>query len=269
VRQPTIGTPVFILVSWLFSEKALLLVLVTVPLFTLALLRSLARPSSTRTQLLGLLLIPISLCAIASMLVAPILVGRVVGSSAIPLYLLIGPALIPMTWPHRLSWPRSLMDYALPGGFALVLVAFYPMYWGSDRIGRYPWDYNLDEFLNAYSPNDGMFHANLATYIVFKYYLPNVDQVVWKQANDLSQSLTNETKWAMVMDQARFEDVACNHRRWWIAFYENPTTSDKERGEIQRIVSQYHGEQVSTILKNKLVDVRIYLVSDPCTEARR
>lgn len=264
VRPPTAGTPFYILTAWLFSSKANLLFMVSTPLLALALLRCFSS-SPIRLELAGLLFIPMGLAIIASTLVAPILVERVIGSSAVALYLLIAPALVPGRWP-RPAW-STVRYYALPAAFFLVLASFYAAYWTTDRIGRYPWYYGLDEMLATANPEtDGLFHANLATHIVLSYYLPDYEQVVWKQANDLSQSLTEETKWAMDMRQARFEDVVCRHSRWWIAFYENPTTSDRERAEIARIVGQYHGRQVSTILKNRLVDARIYLLEEPCQQ---
>jgi len=257
VRSPTIGTPFFLLTCFLFSNKAILFFAVTVPVLALALALGLSHPGP-KVEFLGLILIPLSLILILSRVVVPITGDRFIGSSAIILYLLISPALIPTRWPPR-PWSR----YILPAMFGLVLIGFYATYWGTARIGRYPWDFGLDQFQLERRSDDGIFHANLATYIVYQYYLPN-DQAVWKQANDLGQSLTDGTKWAMDMSQAQFEEVACNHPRWWLAFYENPTTSDRERGEIQRIIDTYHGQKVSTILKNELVDARIYLIDQPC-----
>lgn len=253
VRPPTYGTPVFVLTGLIFSEKALLLAYVTVPLLALALgpfLFGDKSGSGPKIDLLALVLIPLGLAVIFSMLSTPILVTRIVGSSAVALYLLIAPLL-----------PRA--PAPLLGAAALVLITFYATYWGTDRIGRFPWDFGLPPNV-VIDPVDGIFHANLATYIVYRYYLPDVEQAVWRQANDLSQSLTDQTKIAMQMEQARFEDVACNHQRWWVTFYENPTTGPAERAEIARIVTQYHGRQMATILKNELVNARIYLLQNVC-----
>jgi hypothetical protein len=262
VRPANYGTPFYILTTWLFSNKANLLVFVTVPIVTIALAWSLSVPGP-KVELIALILIPLSLCTIASVLFAPVLVDRVIGSSAIALYLLVAPVLVPSHWPRpHLDWP-TLQRYTLPALFALVCTTFYALVWGTDRIGRYPWDFGLDEFRAEYRQNDGIFHANLATYIVYDYYLP-LDQWVWMQSNDLSQSLTDETKWAMEMRQANFEDVACEHPRWWIAFYENPTTSNQERGEVERIINTYHGYKFSTIYASELVGARLYLIEQPC-----
>jgi len=265
-RPPTLGTPIFILTAWLFSAKAFLLVLVTVPILSLALVHGLANtPGPARIQLLGLLLIPLGLGVIISVLVAPVLVDRVIGSSAVALYLLIAPALIPTRWPppRRWAWP-TVERYALPALFFLTLTAHYTAFYGLDSVGRYPWDYGLDRFMLECRPGDAIFHANLATYMVYSHYLPDIDQAVWRQANDLSQSLTNKTKLAMGISQAQFEDIACHHPRWWLAFYENPTTSDQERDEVARIVAQYGGELRSTMFKNDLAHARLYLVRQPC-----
>jgi uncharacterized membrane protein len=261
VRAPNYGTPFFVVTNWVFSNKAILQVFTTVPIVVIALGQSLTLPGP-KVEFIALMLIPLALCTIASVLVAPVLVDRVIGSSAIILFLLIAPSLVPR-WPRpRLDWP-TLQHYTLPVLFVLVLITFYSLYWGTDRIGRYPWYFGLEEFRTEYKQDDGIFHANLATYIVYQFYIP-LDQWVWRQAGDLSQSLTDETTWALDMNQANFEDVACNHSRWWLAFYENPTTSDLERGEIQRIIGTYHGRKVSTIFESDLVNARLYLIEQPC-----
>jgi uncharacterized membrane protein len=250
VRPPTYGTPVYILTALFFSEKANLFFFVTIPLVALGLFYAWqpGRPGP-KIELLALVIIPLGLAVIGSMLFRPILLPRVIGSSAVALYLIIAPLL--------LRSPAPLL-----GCLAAVLIAFYATYWATDRIGRYPWDYGLSNVV--IQPGDGIFHANLATYIVYHYYLPETSQAVWRQANDLSQSLTDETKAAMEMEQAQFEDVACARSRWYVTFYENPTTNDAERAEIARIVDRYHGRQVSTILQNRLVNARLYLLQNIC-----
>lgn len=259
VRTPTIGTLVFIITNWVFSPAAYMLVLVTVPLIALACLQ--IRPSHTTAQLLGLTLIPMGLCIIIGAVTHPILIDRVIGSSAIPFYLLIAPTL---TMP-----PVSIRRwrYALTAMFAAVLVMFYAAYFGTNKIGRYDYDAHMAEFKRAANPaTDGIYHANLATYIIERYYLPEFEQVVWPQSNDLSQSLTTRTKTAMLMDQANFDDIACRRPRWWILFYENPTTGDGERAEIARLVEKYHGRLVDVIAKNEFVYSRSYLLENVCPQ---
>jgi len=263
VRTPTWGTPFFILTGWLFSEKALLFVAVSAPVLAIGLGQALNRPDPHRWPLLALLLLPLAGAVIVSVVVAPVVVARVIGSSAVVLVLLLAPALIPAEVPRR-DWP-TVSYYALPAAFFLIVAALYPIWYTSDRIGRYPWDYGLAPVLDEIQPGDGLFHANLGTYIVLDYYLPQ-DQWVWLQANDLSQSLTNQTKWAMQMQQAQFEEVRCLHPRWYLAFYENPTTDDRERAEVARLVEKYHGEQITTILDNQLVNARVYRLANVCPE---
>jgi uncharacterized membrane protein len=263
VRPPTIGTPVFTLVSLLFSEKSLLLALVTTPLVAVVLAKAIL--TGRQYGLLALVLIPLALAVIASAVAAPVLVTRVIGSAAVPLCLLLAPSLIPTPRRPKLNWP-TVQHYAMPAAFLLILLAHYPALYLTDRIGRYPWYYNLQPVLSRLHPGDGLFHANLATYIILDYYLPRQDQWVWQQANDLSQSLTDRTKWAMQMQQAQFDDVACRHSRWWLAFYENPTTSDRERAEIARLVQQYRGVPAAVILHNDLVNARVYLLDNVCPQ---
>lgn len=262
VRPPTLGTPIFVLVSLFWSEKAILLAWVTVPLVALGLFYGLfsdRKFQGPKVELVALLLIPIALAVIVSAH-TPVLVPRIVAFAAIPLYLLLGPALLPAS-PGAEKTGSQFPATLLPATLLLCLIAFYATYWLTDRIGRYPWDFGLPP--NVVKPSDGIFHANLATYIVYHYYLPN-EQFVWRQANDLSQSLTDQTKVAMGMQQAQFEDVACRHHRWWLAVYENPTTGQGERSEVARLIEQYHGRHVVSIFKNQLVNARLYLVEGVC-----
>lgn len=250
VRPPSLGSPVFILTALFWSEKAILLVFVTVPLLVLGLYQAAAGGVESPKELTALLLIPIALGVILSVLIAPVLVPRIVAFSAIPLYLLLGPP----PGPAR-RWP------AVAAAPIAVLIAFYGLYWYTDRIGRYPWDFGLPP--NVVKASDGVYHANLATYIVYHYYMSN-EQFVWRQANDLSQSLTDQTKAAMQMRQAQFDDVACRHDRWLVTFYENPTTNDAERAEIARIVQKYQGVEAAAILKNDLANARLYVLDNVC-----
>jgi len=260
VRPPTWGSPIFVLVSLFWSEKALLFGAVTVPLLAFVLGPSILGSSLSsfygpKVEAFAILIIPLGLGCIISCLIQPILLPRIVGFAAVGLYLILGQNIAG-------SLASSGPKMALLAG--AVLIAFYATYWGTDRIGRYPWDFGLPP--NVVKAFDGIFHANLATYIVYHYYLPN-EQVVWRQANDLSQSLTDPTKAAMQMSQADFEDVACRHPRWWLAYYENPTTGPAERAEIERLVKKYRGEQVTTMLKNQLVNARLYLLENVCQTA--
>lgn len=264
VRPPTYGTPVFVLTALLWSEKALLLGWVTIPLVALGLYRAAAaQPGCPKIEPLALLIIPLALAVIVSVLVTPILVPRIVAFAAIPLYLILGPALLPAS-PGAEKTGSQFHATLLPATLLLCcLIAFYAAYWLTDRIGRYPWDIGLPP--NVVNSTDGIYHANLATYIVYHYYLPN-EQFVWRQANDLSQSLTDQTKAAMGMRQANFEEVACRHTRWWLAFYENPTTGEGERAEVARLVQQYQGREVARMFKNQLVNARLYLLEGVCQE---
>ncbi len=256
IRPPTIGTPIFIMVNWVFSTAAYMFVLVTVPLLAFGLLR---RPN---IQIAALVVIPMGLCIIAGAIMHPILVDRVIGSSAIPLYLLIAPRLV-LPLPEKTNF--YLSKYAMPVMMAAILIVFYAAYWGTDKVGRYDYDGNMARFKIMADPaTDGIYHANVATYIIEQYYLPEFDQVVWRKANDLSQSLTDQTKTAMLMRQDRFENVMCSHERWWIFFYENPTTGDGERMEISRLVKKYNGKLIEVMAKNKFVYSRIYLLEDVC-----
>lgn len=251
VRTPTAGTPAYVIHSLVFSGNGSLLGLAGAPLLVIGLWRGWpAIPQGTRWPLLALLLLPIGLLLIASLLLAPVLIPRVAIAAAVPLYLWLAPAL------RRSRW--------LAGAMVALFVSFYGLYWGLPQFGRYPFVNGLDRLQTGWQANDAIYHANVATYITFHYYLADKPQYLWPQANDLSQSLTQRTKTAMGMQQAQFEAIACRYDRVWLAFYENPTTGPGERAEIERLQRAYHARFIDTILSGELYRARLYRIDNPC-----
>lgn len=203
--------------------------------------------------LAGLLIIPVGLSAILSAAVVPILVTRTIGMAALPLHLLLA----------TVDWSKYRLLAAM--GLA-VLAVWYGMYLGPD--GRSQWDEELTGFRHELRPDDGIYHANVATAIVWHYYLPDYHYAVWRQANDLNQSLTDETKAAMQMTQADFNAIACSRDRWWVAFYDNPTTRQAEREHILEIVARWGAKRFVTMQQDRLIDARLYLIDTRATCGR-
>ncbi|GIK42364.1 MAG: hypothetical protein BroJett011_61970 [Chloroflexota bacterium] len=243
VRPPNPGTPAYILNALLFSESAAFLAINAGMLSGLLLLLA-WQDIKRQVELTGLVVVCLGLACILSVLITPVLIVRVMAPLAPVLYSLVAPVLA-----------RSRLIAAL----ALVTVATWlGAYWLSDQVGRSSALQGLESF--QLEPGDGIYHGNLSSYITMRYYLPDVPQVVWKQAGDLSQSLTEPTKAAMGMEQTTFEAVKCQRPRWWIITASNPTTSPAERAYLNDLLARNHGEQHAVIKQTGLVDARLWLV---------
>lgn len=96
------------------------------------------------------------------------------------------------------------------------------------------WDVRNDAAAVQCEPGDIVYHVNLASLILFQYYLPQCDHWVWPAANDLSQSLTQRTKQAMSMQQADLFDIP--HKRAWLIWSETPVMNESEPGAVGKIL---------------------------------
>lgn len=240
VRPPDLGTPAYILATLLFGQAGFIAVNAGLLSGLLLLLADWRK----RIELTGLVVVTLGLGVILSVLIAPVLIVRVMAPLAPILYALVAPVI---------SRHRLIASLAL-----VTVVIWLAAYWLSPNVGRPPAFQGFENF--QLEKGDGIFHGNLASYITMRYYLPNVPQVVWRQANDLSQSLTDQTKEAMGMEQTTFESVKCQRPRWWIVTASNPTTAPAERAYISRLLTTYHGVQQAVIKQNELMDARLWLV---------
>ena len=246
VRPPTYGTPAYILTALLFGQIGFVALNAGLLAGLLLLL------ANWNWSLAGLVFMPLALAVIASVMWRPVLIVRVMAPVAPILFILVATAL------DR----RPLL-----ATLALATVAvWFTAYIASPDVGRPPAFYHLDALTTNLRPDDGIYHGNLASYISMKYYLPDVDQIVWPQASDLSQSLTARTKSAMGMDQADFEAIKCEHARWWIITASNPTTAPAERDYLTHLLTTYDGRQVDILKQSELLDARLWLVEPACQE---
>jgi len=88
-----------------------------------------------------------------------------------------------------------------------------------------------DDVATHYRSGDMIYHANLASYILLSYYLPEAQgyrHIVWPDAGDLSQALTIETQEAMAIHRADAADVWDGVGRLLVVWVENPTTTLEE-----------------------------------------
>lgn len=246
VQRPTLGTPAYTIhmmiwgptvPGWAgFSAAFVGLLLVWVG--------AVVAYRARRWDILVLAFIPLALeCVISCW--TPVLLWRTLTPSVPALYLVIA---------HAFDSRRraaALAALAVP----LVVVAG----WGyvSGATGREParqWVAGLDSLEDG----DVIFHGNLASYMLYSYYLPAAHHVVWRQANDLSQSLTRETKDAMGLPEGSIEEL--NARRVWVVWAQNPTTAPTEYDYITAALAKYGAREVAIIKRDDVVDARLYLI---------
>lgn len=106
---------------------------------------------------------------------------------------------------------------------------------------------------------DLVFHGNLATYLCFAWYAPDLDQVVWPGAGDLSQNLTFDTQEAMGIRRSTV-DLADVPGRIWIVWSDNPMTSSGERALIEGMIDAWGGQEIEVISDNELLHAGIWIM---------
>jgi hypothetical protein len=120
------------------------------------------------------------------------------------------------------------------------------------------WDVRPDAAAIHCEPGDVVYHANPGSLILFRYYLPACDHWLWPADNDLSQSLTQRTKDAMGIQQARFDEIP--HTRAWLVWVENPVMDESEMGAVAEILLTNNYTLVHQAQPGDLVTLRIWEV---------
>lgn len=203
-----------------------------------------------RLDLLALAFGQWALLVIASLVWQPVLIGR---------------ALMP-----SLPFLAMLLAYAFAGrrrGPALailaapVLVIALASYVTGDT-GRQDMHAFAEPVRLAARSDDVVFHGNLASYMLMSYYLPDQQHYVWEQANDLSQSLTRQTKTAMGLPETDLAELqAAGIRRVWLYWSLNPTTSQGEYAYITAALATFETSEVAVFQSDRLIDARLYLLN--------
>ena len=109
---------------------------------------------------------------------------------------------------------------------------------------------------------DAVLHTSIASYVLLSYYAPDFDHYLWSQANDLSQSLTDQTKDAMGMRQTSIEELLDDYTRVFVYYSDTPVTSAAEVAETERIRATYPVAWAMSFLDDSggLVESGVYLV---------
>ena len=197
-------------------------------------------------------LLPLLLVVSLSLAWQSILIARILAPSAPFLYMAIADSVC-----------RSPRRVVVWGGAA---AAFIVCINGAVLIGTA--GRTMDDYytIPGYQAGDGIYHTNAGSIVLWHYYVPTAEQVLWRQDNHLSENLTTDTKIAMGMKQGDFDRIACRHKRWWYISMHNPTSSPEELAHARHILEQYHGREIKILRLDRLVDSRVYLIEPGCSE---
>jgi uncharacterized membrane protein len=196
--------------------------------------------------LLMWLLLPGLLVSIVSVLWRPIYLDRAFLPVLSVLAILLALALTKSQDVRLLALP------ALP----LLVIWLVMLYRGPTKVAIRDYAAIIQQ---DWEPGDLVFHGNLASYILFEPYLPDVENTIWRQANDLRQSLTDETKEAMGMNQVTEADLA-DYQRLWLVWTETLWTSPAESQLVDGILTAWPSQEVVVIQDSPTITSRIYLV---------
>lgn len=140
-------------------------------------------------------------------------------------------------WPIMRTAPankRALRTIAVP--VLLISLAFYY----TPTMARQPIRDWAAIIRQNWQPGDVLYHPAVDSAILLTYYLPDLDYRLMPESNDLNQSLTDETKTAMLFKVGDFDELAkAGYQRAWLILSENPLISPHERDEIEHIEQSY------------------------------
>jgi len=193
--------------------------------------------------------IPLLLAVGASLLWQPVLIARILAPAAPFFYVLIA-NVTTRSRPRALWWAVA--------GLAIVTVNGAMI---TGRAGRPPAAQVYK--IPGYQPGDGIYHFNVGTLLPYSYYWPQADQYLFSQNNTLASSLSQASKTAMGIQQAKFANVKCKHNRWWIITLDNPTSTPTELAASSGIA--VNSDSMYTLRSDDLVHSRLYLISSPCS----
>ena len=193
--------------------------------------------------------LPAALIVLVSLLWQPVLVSRVMAPIA-PFYYLLLAWSVTATRRRLIAWLALTVPTA-----AVILITSM-----TGLIGRQAVDPELYGFYGHYRPGDGLYHANVGSYVIWHYYRPDVPQYLWPQETTLSQTLTAETKAAMGMQEANFEEIRGKAGRWWLIYFHNPTTNPAEIDYVDHLVNDYPSIKVKQLRSDQVVDAWLVLI---------
>lgn len=198
--------------------------------------------------------LPVLTIAALSLVWQPVWISRVLAPIAPAYYILL--AIVAARSRRRLVVFGSALGLVLAFSIGSILTG---------AAGRQPAQPSDMLFFPEYQAGDGLYHASVGSYVITHYYRPDLDQALYPQDNDIDQTLTTPTKRAMQMNQVEFSAVACQHDRWWLITYHNPTTSQAEIEYVDQLLATYPNKQKAVLRNDRMADSRLYLVEPNCS----
>jgi uncharacterized membrane protein len=193
--------------------------------------------------------LPAAMIVLVSLLWQPVLVSRVMAPIA-PFYYLL------LAWSVTKTRRRLIAWLTLAGPVAAVITVTTMV----GLVGRQTFDPELYSFYGRYQPGDGLYHANVGSYVIWHYYRPDVPQYLWPQETTLSQTLTTQTKTAMGMREANFEEIRGQAGRWWLIYFHNPTTDPAEIDYVEHLVNDYPSTRIKQLRSDATVEAWLVLI---------
>lgn len=197
---------------------------------------------------------PLAIIALASILWQPVLISRVMAPIAPFLYLWLASTIT--------QTPRRLKLFTVLGVPTLLLITLSPLI--NPATGRAPLDEAMANLYGQYQQGDGLYHANVGSYVVWHYYRPDIPQYLWPQDTNLNTTLSAATRQAMAMQEADFSTIACSAPRWWLIQFNNPTTTPAEITYINGLIDHYHGKKIAVLRNDTTTEGYLILLEPHC-----
>lgn len=240
----------FVVATGLATALSLLLIIRAVPAALLA-------TNYTPIFLFVITGLPLALATAISLVWQPIMISRALAPVA-PFYYLLLAWAVSVTLRRITAW--SVMT--LPA-LAAVLAGMMGSHFGHLPVKQ--------DYLSLYGllrPTDGVFHANVGSFMTWHYYRPEISQYVLYQDGELNETLTNQTKAAMNIPQAVFAEIVCEQPRWWLIQFDNPLSSPAEIAYIESVAKRHQAKKIALLRQDVTVEAWLYLISPAECEAK-
>ena len=179
----------------------------------------------------------------------PIYLDRALLPSGAAMVAVWGVALARLKAPDRITAGLIVAPVMLAG-----LAGFY-----SNISQDYDWTRPAQIIRENWSSCDVIYHANVASYIQIDGYYPRHSYLL-PEANDLSQSLTSQTKEASGIVQSPLDSLSGHYCRFWFVYVSTPLISHIEQEFSARVLSSYPQIRRWDLYSSPLAEFRLYLM---------
>ena len=192
--------------------------------------------------LLTLTVAPALLLALVSELWRPVYLDRAFLTSLPPLTILVASAL------RRLRvWP--VMDIVA----AMLILC---LLWQSKNAGDY---YQFTRTIARQCKHGTIYHNNMASYILSRYYVPDCNHVARPDDGSLTQALSLKTQAAM--DVVRLDAADIEEERFLVISVETPMTTRDEIAALERTLALGRVRQIATWARPPLLEAGVWEVT--------